>query len=494
MSGATRVREVRALVRTGGRRSLTWSDRYISLFGLALLVVLASPVVARAVAAVPGDADPARTGAGLALVALLLAGALSLARSAGPLAVSAADASWLVLSPLPRRDVLGRSLLVLTAVGAALGAAVGLALLSAVGASDAPALRLLVSVVLGAAWTLGGAAMAVLAQASQAWDGRLVAVVLALVVAAIAATVMSLGPGQGVLVGAASAPLSAWTAAATASAAAAAGLAVRARAAVGRIPARAVLEASTRTGNATSAFVGLDPSALTWIAEDAHWRSRVLRSRVWPARLRGAAAVAWLDWRGLARRPGRLAVVAASSALPALVSQAGAGTGGALAVLAAGALAVAATGTAGARRDAGDPALSRLLGAGPRALLAARAVLPALLGGAWAALALAGLGVVGTLGPVWALGPLCAPALAAGALRMARRGHVEHASPVVDTPFGPVPIAPVVWALTGADIVALGCLPAVVAFAAGVSGPLLAAQAAWGAAVLAAYCVLSRRR
>ncbi|PSK99002.1 hypothetical protein CLV63_104226 [Murinocardiopsis flavida] len=489
----TGVAAVRAFVRARGRTRRSWSDRYITLLTLGLLVVLAAPVIDRAVAAVPTGVDPARAGAGLALVGVLLAGALALARVVGPVAVSSADAAWLVLSPLSRRSVLARTLLVLAVVGAAVGAVVGLALLSALGASDALTLRLLASVVLGASWTLGGMAAAVLAQASPAWDARLVAVLVALVVAAAAAVVMSMGPGQGLLVGIASAPSAAWTAAASASAAVAACLAGRAWAVAARMPARAVLDASTRAGNAAGALTVMDPGALTWIAEDAHWRTRVLRSRAWPPRLRGAAAVAWLDWRRVARRPGRLLLAAAASALPMLAAQAGGGTPAALAVLAAGALAVAATGTAGARRDAGDAALARLLGAGPRALLAARAVLPALLGGAWLSAALAGLDTAVPGGPFWPLGLLCAPALAAGALRMARRPPVEHAMPVLDTPLGAVPLGPAMWALAGADIAALGCLPALAAFTIGVSGPLLAVQAVWGAAVLAAYCAAPRR-
>ncbi|MEE2041224.1 DUF6297 family protein [Nocardiopsis sp. CT-R113] len=485
--------QIRALVRSRARTHRTWSDRYITLLGLGLLVVVAFPMIGRAVAAVPSAADPARAGAGLALIALLLAAALTLARVVGPVGVSAADAAWLVLSPLPRRTVLAPTLLILAAVCAVVGAILGLALLGALGATDALALRLLASLALGVSWTLGGTAATVLAQASQPWGDRLFAVLVALVVAAVAVAAMSTGPGQGALAGIASAPAAVWTAAASVSATAAAALAWRAWAVLASIPARAVLRASTRMGVASGALLGMDPGSLTLIAEDAHWRSRVLRSRAWPPRLRGAVAVAWLDWRALARRPGLLALVAAATVLPVLAARAGGGTPGALVVLAAGALAVAATGTAGARRDAGDAALARLLGTGPRALLTARAVLPALLGGSWLALALAWLDLAGPGGASWPLGLLCAPALAAGALRLARRHPVEHAMPVMDTPLGPVPLGPLVWALTGADIAVLGCLPALLALTTGTTGPLLAAQAVWGTAVLAAYCAAPGR-
>jgi hypothetical protein len=489
----TGAAHVRTFVRNRNRRRRSWSDRYVALMGLGLLVVLVAPVIGRAIPGVPAAVDPARAGAALALITLALAGLLGLARVVGPVGVSAADAAWLVLSPLPRRQVLAPALLVLAAVCAVVGAILGLALLSALGAPGALTPRLLASVVLGTSWTLGAMALAVLAQASEPWGARSAGVLVALAAVAAAMAVMSLGPGQGALVGLVSAPAAAWTAAASASAAVASGLVWRAWSSVARVPARTVLEASARTQLAAGAFVSMDPGVLTWIAEDAHWRVRVLRSRVWPSRLRGAAAVAWLDWRRTARGPARLALMAASTLLPVLTARAGGGEAGALVVLAAGALAVAAVGTAGARRDAGDAALARLLGAGPRALLAARAVLPALLGGCWLTLALAWPAVVGDGGPLWPLGALCAPALAAGALRMARRRPVEHTMPVVDTPLGPVPLGPVVWALTGVDIAALGCLPALLAFTAGVSGPLLAAQAVWGAAVLVAYCAAPRR-
>ncbi|MDA0563342.1 DUF6297 family protein [Streptomonospora sp. S1-112] len=487
------VAPVRAFVRARDHRRRTWSDHYITLVALALAAMLVTPVLVRAVEAVPGALAPERAGAGLALIALLLAGGLVLARAVGPVSVSAADAAWLVLSPLPRRGVLARTLLVLGAVCVAGGALVGLALLSALGTPDALTLRLPASVVLGVSWTLGGMSVAVLAQGAQSWDARLVGVIAVLVAVAVAAAAMSAGPGSGVLAAAASAPVAAWTAAACASAAAAAGLAGRAWSALARFPARAVLDASTRVGLAAGALAAMDPGTLTWIAEDAHWRTRRLRSRAWPVRLPGAAAVAWLDWRRLARRPGRLALVAAAAVLPVLAARAGGAGWAVLLVLAAGALAVAATSTAGARRDAGDPALARLLGAAPRALLAARAVLPAVLGGAWLTLALAGLDLAGAGGSLWPLGPLCAPALAAGALRLARRRPIEHTMPVMDTPLGPVPLGPLRWALEGADIAALGCLPALMAFAGGVTAPLLGAQAVWGAAVLAAYCAAARR-
>src|SRR5690606_31535939 len=56
--------EIRAFLRARDRRRRPWSDRYMAVMGAGLLVVLAAPVVDRAVSALPRDVDPARAGAG----------------------------------------------------------------------------------------------------------------------------------------------------------------------------------------------------------------------------------------------------------------------------------------------------------------------------------------------------------------------------------------------------------------------------------------------
>ncbi|MFC7105824.1 DUF6297 family protein [Nonomuraea rubra] len=89
-----------------------------------------------------------------------------------------------------------------------------------------------------------------------------------------------------------------------------------------RIPTRTLVTSSTRAGHVAGAAVSLDPGALTWIAEDNHWRARKLTSRRWPA-LPASFAAAWQDWRRLGRRRGRLAGVTATAALPAVLAQAG---------------------------------------------------------------------------------------------------------------------------------------------------------------------------
>ncbi|MEV0203083.1 hypothetical protein AB0H81_42505, partial [Nonomuraea sp. NPDC050691] len=98
-------------------------------------------------------------------------------------------------------------------------------------------------------------------------------------------------------------------------------------------------------------------------------------------------------------------------------------------------------------------------------------------------------------GAWWAFGPAIAPAVAAGALRMARRRPVDHSMPVIDTPGGAIPTGPLFWGLTGADVALVGCLPAVVALLTppdDLAGPL-AVQAVAAAATLAAYLLRARR-
>ncbi|MFB9248943.1 DUF6297 family protein [Sphaerisporangium melleum] len=478
---------------------MTWSDRYAMAFGAGLAVVVVGQWAATAVRGLAIGVDAAGLGPVLALAAVSYAGYLAVARALGPVVLPAADAAWLVLSPLPRRSVLGRSAAVLLVLALGGGAALGLAVLSAFGAPDGLILRLAAALVLGAGATVGGMAVAVLAQASHSWDVLLQVVIAGTVLAAVLVAVLGGGAGRQALLAVAGAPAAAAVAAAGPVAAVACALAHRAWTTLDRIPARAILGSSARTGRVASAAVTMDPGALTWAVEDEHWRGRVLGSRPWP-RLAGrkALALAWQDWRRIGRRPGRLAVLAGAAVLPAVAAQAAGGMSAMPAgVLLAGTLAAAAMCTTGARRDAADPALARLLAVDRRALAAARALLPALLAAAWSALALAGLAAAGALsgGAWWLLGPATAPACAAASLRMAGRPPVDHSLPVIDTPVGALPAGPLIWAVTGADLALLGCLPALVALTAPASPPgsSLIVQALTAAAVLTAFLLRQGR-
>ena len=276
-----------------------------------------------------------------------------------------------------------------------------------------------------------------------------------------------------------------------------------------RFPAAVVRADSVRAGTTLMAAAFLNVPLLTWLAEDSHWRGRLLASRPWPRGpafapgLSPAFVLAWADWRRLARRPAVLTALAVSALAPALIGAAFTGhtqgwtTAG---VLLAGAVAASAQGTAATRRDTNDPTLRRLLGMGAGTALAARAVLPALLGAAWLTLALTLLVLTGELpgrpldGWLWPLSGLAAgPGVAAAALRIARTAPINPAGQGPDTPVGTAPP----WLITRAGSVLLGlagAYPTLRAVLTGqVHGSTLAAQLAVSAVVLGGYLMLAVR-
>ncbi|GLW12683.1 hypothetical protein Misp01_78110 [Microtetraspora sp. NBRC 13810] len=468
------MKEIRSLIRSG-RPARSWADRYFIAFALLLVAAVVAQPISFVLTAAAGQVTPARVGAGLTLILVGYAAFLALSRALGPVVLPPADAAWLLLTPLSRRAVLSRTALVLLAISVAGGLVLGLALPVAVAAPG----RLAAALVLGVAATVGGMAWAVLAQSSTAWDAWLqgtltVVTVVAVLCTAVPHLLPSVPIGPAAAVVAATAVLLGW----------------RAWSALTRMPARILLDASTRAGHLARATTNLDPGALTWIAEDNHWRTHDLRPHPWPERLPAFLSLAWTEVCRLARRPGRPALLLAATLLPMVASRAGIPAPGLL-LVAAGALTAAASVTSGARRDGNNPALARLLGVDPRQTLATRALPPLLLGAAWIVLALTWLGLTG---PWLLLGVLTAPAMAAGALRMARRQPVDHSLPLVDFGMGGIPVGPVLWALTGVDIALLGTLPTVQAALTQPAqlGGYVVAQALTGVAVLAAYIWRSR--
>ena len=187
---------VRAFIRSRGRAPASWLDRYTTLFGLAMLgAVLARPV-SSALAAIVHQADPSRTGAGVALITLAYAGLLAIARAVGPLAVPAPDAAWLVLSPLDRRGVLGRTARLLLVISVLAGAALGVGVLAVLGAPDQLTIRLVIAVILGLSAGVGGMALTVLSQSSQAWSSWLHVTLVAITLLAAVTALSASGPAR----------------------------------------------------------------------------------------------------------------------------------------------------------------------------------------------------------------------------------------------------------------------------------------------------------
>jgi Family of unknown function (DUF6297) len=475
-SAAPRVAVVRKFTRRQQRGR--WLDWYAVGFGVLVACIYLGNFLVQPLRRLSSGARDLPVGqgeTGLALVIAVAAGLLLLAQSLGPLTLSPADASWLLMSPLDRRGVLRRSLWALAAAAAFAGALLGVLALAMAGPyirAFSPARLgewLLLAAVAGGAVAIAAVDTLVLLQ-PHAQRTRpparalLRATALAAVVAAVAgehwmslprAVARGLGPFS----------LAALQAVTLIAACVAAATALAAWARLRSFPADVLWADSAHAGRVRLAAAFLNVQLLGWIAEDNHWRHRVLVSRPWPergpcpARLRAAPAspafmLAWSDWRRLGRRPGALLALAASAAGPALV--AGALTGTARGVVGAvvllfGGIAAACQGCAALRRDTNDVTLRRLLGVAPRPALMARAVLPALLASGWLALA---LGVLASAGvrhasggtalpaPVlWVtLGVVSGPGLVASAMSLARTAPIDAAAQGgLDTGMGMMP-------------------------------------------------------
>ena len=523
------VGAVRSFIRIRARRNSPrrWYDWYAIGFAVALAAVLLDgPVRAplSRLTAPPTGLVPAQAGVGVALAVAAGAGLLALALALGPIAVAPADASWLLLTPLDRRRALLRPLTAASVLAALAGAVLGVlafamaapylpsaagarAAAAVAGAPDAavghPALGVWLtwSAVAGAGLCAAAMLGAMLAQPSP--RGRaairmaLAAVTAVAVLGAMATQRWSVVSHRvtTIMHGLSVAAFAGLAAGSVVLAALLLALVLRR---LPGFPARILLSASARASTTLTAAAFLNLPLLTWIAEDSHWRGRRLTSRPWP-RLPPAWALAWTDWRRLARRPALLAALAVSATAPVLAGAAVTGRTRGLvlvAVLLSGAIMAGLTGTAGLRRDTNDRTLRTLLGAETDAVLRARAVLPALLSAGW--LLLAGILLVATgLLHGWLWPPLClagGPAAAAAALRIARTSPVDPAGPATGTPFGPVPA----WLITrtASLILALiGWAPAARAvFAERIGGGTILAEVVLSLGVLAGYLAAARTK
>ncbi|WP_326641264.1 DUF6297 family protein [Streptosporangium sp. NBC_01755] len=451
-------------------RESGWQRTYYWLIAVGFAAAIGVPQLVRFTSWLfsgAGLADPAR---GLALLLALLAGLLMLLAWVGPVVASPADMRWLILSPLNRRRVLARNALVLLA---SLTVA-GLALSSLGTAVFGRPQDVIACVSLGVSVAIAAGSAAVLLQAAEArYDWLRLTVILLAVVVGLLILLRPALPGLPIALIAYSAPV------------VAAFLAWHAWQALSSFPSRALLNTSIRMGTLVAASFNLEPAVLTSIAEQRFWRSKRLRSRAWP--VTGRLAMVRSDARMLSRRPGRLAVLAALISLPVLVRFAGGTTGLAMIVLFCGGLAAATTAAAGARWDVQHPELARLF---TMKWSAARAVMPAVFAFLWVSLAFVLLSIAGFM-PIWSClyGLAMAPGLAAGALRMAQRGAINHAMPVIDLGSGGIPTGPVLWAITGIDLAALGSTPLLLA----VTPTSLAIQALLSIVLLGVYLRHQRR-
>ena len=508
----TTVRAIRSFVR--GRRRRSWLDLYAIGFAIVIACIYLSDLLTAPLSRLSGAAAQAagqasaqaasQAVAGAALVIGIAAGLLMLAQAFGPIALSPADSSWLLLSPLDRRALLRRPAATVAGLGALAGVAAGVLALAMAGPylhrgpRTLPATWLALSAVSGAGIFLAIVFAGALAQPRDRWRTRLRA--CCTTVAAIAVVGAVAGERWTVLehaitAGFARTSTGALGVLAAASVALAAVVGALVWLSLRRFPAGVLRTDSARAGRALLAAAFLNVPLLTWIAEDSHWRGRLLPSRPWP-KLPPAMALAWADWRRLGRRPALLTVLAAGALVPALAGAAITGKphGWTIALtLLAGAIVAGLHGTATTRRDTNDQALRRMLGVDARAALMARAALPALLAAAWLTLALTVLVATGVLhGWLWpALGFLAGPGVAAAALRMARTAPINPANQGPNLAIGPTPP----WLISRALSVVVGLIggyPLLRAVHAGqVHGSGLIAQLFVSAVVLGGYLFIA---
>jgi Family of unknown function (DUF6297) len=492
----------------GRRRRRSWLDWYAAGFalvvaGIYLADILASPLsrLGSQATAAHAAALQAVTGAGLVIGAG--AGLLLLGQALGPLVLSPADSSWLLFTPLSRRGILRRPALLAAVYATLAGALLGVLALAMAGpylrpaGGSLPGSWLVLSAVAGAGSSLAAVAVEALVQPGERARATIRAAWATLAIVALAGALASQGSTaltRAVIAVFGGLATPDFTIAAVA-AVAAAGLAwVFLWRAMADFPAAALRSDSARSGQALLAAGVLNFSLLFWIAEDNHWRGRLLRSRPWP-KLPPALTLAWADWRRVGRRPGPLAVVAVASVFPALLGAAFTGKAHGILIAAGlvlGAMAAGLQGTTNARRDSDSATLSRLLGIEPSRVLAARTVLPALLCTAWLALALTILPAVGALsGWWWPLLALAGPGVAAGVLRLARTAPVDPSDRGPDTPMGNTPPW-MISRLLSIAVAGIGAYPLVAAVLAGDAGPGRAVlQLVISAGVLGIYLMMA---
>jgi Family of unknown function (DUF6297) len=506
------VRAIRSFVR--GRRRRSWLDLYAIGFAIVIGCIYASDLLTAPLSRLRGPAGSAaaqaagpaasQAVAGAALVIGIAAGLLMLAQAFGPIALSPADSDWLLLSPLDRRALLRRPAATVAGLGALAGAAGGVLALAMAGpylrhgSHALPAAWLALSAVSGAGIFLAIAFAGALAQPRERWRSRLRACCAA--VAAVAVVGAVAGERWTALAHAITAGF-ARTSTGTLSVLAVVAVAIAAAAgalvwlSLRRFPADVLRTDSARAGRALMAAAFLNVPLLTWIAEDNHWRGRLLPSRPWP-KLPPAMALAWADWRRLGRRRALLTVLAASALVPALAGAAVTGKphGWTIAAaLLAGAIVAGLHGTATTRRDTNDQTLRRMLGVDARAALVARAALPALLAAAWLTLALTLLVATGVLyGWLWPmLGLFAGPGVAAAALRMARTAPINPADQGPNLAIGATPPW-LISRLLSVVVGLIGAYPLLRAVRAGhIDGGTLTAQLLLSALVLGGYLLIA---
>ncbi|MFI1460916.1 DUF6297 family protein [Nocardia carnea] len=367
-----------------------------------------------------------------ALFALAVTGGLLLARAFGPVGANAADALWLLSTPVDRRALLRARVGAALAVGAAAGTAAGRLTAYIAGANLWGPLT-----VLGSLTGVVVVAVAVLVQSR-----RLPGPVLPLLRWSFA--LAGLGLTAAAMVQWAVPVLTTWPVV-FAAAAPVAALAVWAAASCRYLSRADLASGSDLTSGAQASLTSLDPSVLAGILEERAWR-RVGRSvsRRLPAGR--TAALLRADLLRHRRRPSAYPVTVAVVAAVWFATAVGTPLLVALTAL-GGSFWIAMLFSAGLRDICGDPALRVLLGAGDRVLRRPMLIVPA------AALGLTAALTVLATGPVAAAISTAAAALAA--YRIRTRSALSYEGLLLITTTGPLPVDLIRQLIRGLPILAV---------------------------------------
>ncbi|MGC4746849.1 DUF6297 family protein [Micromonospora sp. DT201] len=462
-------------------------DVYVVVLS-ALFAAAAAVASVRAVAQLGGDAG----GADVALLAAtgLACGAALLwaAATAGPLGLAAPTLMWVATGPVSRRSLLLPRLVVVLLLGAATGLLPALLVAPASTTVPAIAVVLVCGAAAGTAVTAAAACVQTIAR-EPASVLRAAAAITGAAALAVAAARTWADLGRSRLVP--DPPVAVAAVLAAVAAVAVVGAVLR----LDRLRLEVLYSTAASTAAVTGGIVTADPGLLVRVAEARRWRHSRLRGRLSAAT--GARALAAHDVLALVRLPGRLWLVAALVVAPALLADVSTRPTVLLGGWLGAAMLAAGQATGNVRHETDRVTLVRLLGLTERRLVAHRAVVPSVVAALWAA-ATTGLLAARTGGdPIvgLALGAAAGPAIAAGALRAARRSLVRHDYPLIVTPMGVAPSGPMLWAVQGLDLAVIGTVPLLVALAANRFVWLtVLLQAVLSGAVLTAYLMMIGRR
>jgi len=491
----TDVAQVRRYLRKRRRDAGKGADRWESAYTIFLTVIMFGFGIWSQIHAVLGGHSTVAFGvreasalaAGVAWVAALLAAAGAL----GPVAVSGAALHWLFTAPLDRRRLLTPAAFQAFGVGLIAGLVQGLLALTL---STAGAGAVLGTAVAGGLVVVAAAMLVQSAIAAPARRLTRVATVLAVAAAAVGGlSAAGVRTGPIAYTGPWGWPLKAaahpWLAVVVGGAAVV--LAGFSWYRLSRVTLATLIDATSTSATATAMFVTMDPGLASRAAEDRRWRGRRLGPDSLP-RLRGPLTATGQDLLLLARTPVKMLLAVALISVPVLATGLPVSGWVVAFVLALAGLTAVAPSTVNARRDHDEPALARLLGLRDASLFGGRMVVPTLVATAWSTLAVLAVGK-GNHGDWALLGALAGPALAAGALRAARRGQVRHDFSPVVTPAGLIPTGPIKWLIEGLDLTLVAMSPTLIAVARHNPGPALRYQLTFSLAAPALMYALARR-